>query len=125
MTFSCFTYAQNLYGCNFLILSWVAFSYGWHFHGALHMQYIIELVRKNCSQGGRESDVHPEIAAFTSVDSVTAKLTPLCLVLTPFIFSSLDDMFSIHKTFWTRGLHDWRSCCMIMQDMRTLASVCF
>ena len=42
------------------------------------MQYIIELVRKNRKQGGRESDVHPEIAAFTSVDSVTAKLTPLC-----------------------------------------------
>ena len=26
---------QYLYGWNFLILSWVAFSYGWHFHGAL------------------------------------------------------------------------------------------
>ena len=25
---------QYLYGWNFLILSWVAFSYGWHFHGA-------------------------------------------------------------------------------------------
>ena len=26
---------QYLYGWNFLILSWVAFSYGWHFYGAL------------------------------------------------------------------------------------------
>lgn len=97
---------------------------------SVHMQYIIELVRKNCSQGGRESDVHPEIAAFTSVDSVTAKLTPLCstahyslYLFIPwwYVFYSqnfLDD----ERVAW---LEEQWSCCMIMQDMRTLASVCF
>ena len=33
---------QYLYGWNFLILSWVAFSYGWHFHGA-HFDYVLIL----------------------------------------------------------------------------------
>ena len=30
---------QYLYGWSFLILSWVAFSYGWHFHGALNYYF--------------------------------------------------------------------------------------